>query len=351
MKHFGLDVHTKWTMLAWLDTDTGESAAPYRLDNDQLLAHLEEFARGGRIALETGSRSIFLARQLKSLDLEVLVVDAARVHPYLAARRTAKTDKNDALALAQLLAQGVLDDLAVYVPDAYIEELRNLTRTRLHFTRQATADSNSLRGLVRSAGLDLPGTLATKKTQRWLDAWEATLTLGNRRCCQKLRQSWASHQATLAALDREVAALAERDARVGLLKTLPGVGDLTALTIVAEIGDIHRFPAAKHLRSYARLTPGISQSGEHTRTGPLVKRGNRHLSRIMVLFAQHVSWWDGLPGTTLMRRYRRCRDRHGANPAKVALARDLCDIVYAMLRAGTEFDAQRLPRTRPAVTP
>lgn len=350
MKYFGLDVHTKWTTVAWTDPATGESAAPYPLATDQLLAHLDEHARGGRITFETGGCSIFLARQLKSLDLDVLVVDAARVHPFLAALRKGKNDKNDARGLSELLSQGILEAMAVYVPAAYIEDLRNLTRTRLHFCRQATADSNALRALVRSAGLDFPGGLAAKKTQRWLDAWVETLPPATRECCQRLRQGWANHQATLAALDTEVKTLAERDAQAGLLKTLPGVGDLTALTIVAEIGDIRRFEAAKNLRSYARLTASLSQSGEHTHTGPLDKRGNRQLSRIMVLFAQHFSQWQGLYGTTLKGRYRRCRDKHGANPAKVALARDLCDIVYAMLREGTEFDEHRLPRTRATAT-
>jgi transposase len=238
-----------------------------------------------------------------------------------------------------------VDTLAVYVPDENTEELRNLTRTRLHFSGQATATSNTLRSLVRSQGLDLPGVMSTKRTQHWLDEWEPTLSEHNRLVVQELRQAWAEAQARLKRLEVPLKAIARRDARVTRLMTLPGVAELTAVTLVAEIGDIARFPAAKHLRSYARLVPQISQSGERTYTGPLVKRGNRHLSRALVLWAQHVSWWQGLYGTTLKQRYRRCRDKHGANPAKVALARDLCDIVYAMLREGTEFDASRLPRT------
>jgi transposase len=344
VKHIGLDVHTKWTVVAWVDPASGESAVPYRLDNADLPGHLAELGRGGRIALETGSRSIFLARHLKSLELEVLVVDAARLQPYLAARRTAKTDKNDALSLAQLLAAGELDALAVYVPDAYTEELRNLTRTRLHFSQQATATNNALRSLVRSLGEDFPGTLAGRATQRWLDAWEPTLSERNRLVVQELRQAWAEHQARLRRLDRELKAIARQEVRVQRLQTLPGVAELTAVTVVAEIGDIARFPAAKHLRSYAKLAPSVQQSGERSHTGPLVKRGNRHLSRIMVLLAQHFSWMRGLQGTTLKRRYWRCRDKHGPNSAKVALARDLCDIIFAMLREGTEFDASRLPR-------
>ena len=347
MKHVGLDVHTKWTVLAWVDPETGEVAEPYRLDNTEVLAQVVELARGGRVALETGSRSIFLARQLKSLDLEVLIVNAARLQPYLAARRTAKTDRNDAYSIAQLLASGELDDLAVYLPDEYTEELRNLTRTRLHFSEQATATSNTLRSLVRSQGQDLPGVLSTKKTQRWLDAWEPTLSDHNRLAVQELRQAWADTRARLKRLDQPLKEIARQDARVARLMTLPGVGELIAVTLVAEIGEIKRFAAPGNLRSYARLVPQVQQSGECTHTGPLVKRGNRHLSRALVLWAQHFSWWQGLYGTTLKRRYRRCRDKHGANPAKVALARDLCDILYAMLREGTEFDESRLPRTGP----
>ena len=343
MKQIGLDVHNQWTVVAWVDNQTGEIAAPYRMDHTQLVAHLAELARGGRVALETGSRSIFLARQLKALDLEVLVVDAARLQPYLAARRTAKTDKNDALSLAQLLASGELEALAVYIPDEYTEELRNLTRTRLVLSQQATKLSNTLRAQVRSHGLDFPGALTSRKTQRWLDHWEATLSEINRLACQQVRQTWAQVREHLKTLDKAIQAIAAQDPRVQQLKTVPGAGDLIAVTVVAEIGEIGRFASAKHLRSYAKLVPQVQQSGDRSYTGPLVKRGNRHLSRVMVLLAQHFSWWRGLFATKLKRRYRRCRDRHGANPAKIALARELCDILYAMLREGTTFDASRLP--------
>jgi len=194
MKHIGLDVHTNWTTVAYLDTETGEVDEVHKLPNDQLLAYLVALAQPSRVALETGSRSIFLARQLRAVGLETLVVDAAAVKPYLEARRTAKTDKHDARSLSELLAAGELDRFAVYIPDQYIEGLRQLTRTRLAFTETATRYSNTLVALVRGEGEDLPGKLVSKHTQRWLDEFESRLTDAKRLCCQQLRAAWREAQ-------------------------------------------------------------------------------------------------------------------------------------------------------------
>jgi transposase len=342
MKHIGLDVHTNWTTVAYLDTETGEVDEVHKLPNDQLLAYLVALAQPSRVALETGSRSIFLARQLRAVGLETLVVDAAAVKPYLEARRTAKTDKHDARSLSELLAAGELDRFAVYIPDQYIEGLRQLTRTRLAFTETATRYSNTLVALVRGEGEDLPGKLVSKHTQRWLDEFESRLTDAKRLCCQQLRAAWREAQEHEAELDKALKQIAREDARVKLLKTLPGVGDLSAVTVVAEIGDPARFAGAKQVRSYAKLVPQVSQSGNRCYTGPLVRTGNRYLCRIMVLIAEHFKRKEVLTCTALKQSYYRCRAKHGANPARIHLARELGDIVFAMLRDGTEFDASRL---------
>lgn len=95
------------------------------------------------------------------------------------------------------------------------------------------------------------------------------------------------------------------------------------------------------MRSYAGLAPSIWQSGERCFLGKLTK-GNRYLKYALVLLAQHVAWSRHFADTRIKRAYCRVLHKHGPNPAKVALARHLCDVIFAMLRDEKDFAPELL---------
>jgi transposase len=152
----------------------------------------------------------------------------------------------------------------------------------------------------------------------------------------------ADDVAQVRALQVVLRELGEGHETVRRLRTLCGCGVILAVAIAAEIGDVRRFAAARDLRGYSGLVPRVSQSGERTHIGPLVRRGNPYLRHALILVAQHFARSKCLAGTRLRSFYGRQLGRHGANPAKVALGRKLCDVIFAMLRNGTDFDLQRL---------
>jgi len=117
---------------------------------------------------------------------------------------------------------------------------------------------------------------------------------------------------------------------------------VTAATVVAEIGDIRRFGTAKALRKHAGLTPTITRSGERSTTSRLVRACNKHLKQALILIAQSFARSVQTDGTSLEKTYYRCFFRHGPNPAKVALARQLCDVLFAMPRGGTDSQPECL---------
>jgi transposase len=296
-----------------------------------------------RVAMETGSSGAILARELKSLGMDVIVVDAFKAHRVMEAISTAKTDKVDAKTLAELLAKGVLDTLAVWVPDQATHELRVISRTYEQLLRHSTQIRNEIRGIIRREGKRCSAReLTSQGAQRWLDDFEAQLPPAIRVSLRVLRSMLAAITQELEVLRAELREIAAEHPLVQLLMTIPGCGALLGTAIAAEVGSVSRFPDSKRLRSYAGITPKVVQSGEQMRIGQIRKHGNSHLRRALVLLAQHISWSHELDDTTLKRSYYKVLRKHGPNPGKVHLARRLCDIIFVMLRDKATFDRERL---------
>jgi transposase len=341
----GLDVHQRRTSLALLDTETG-LMEDQQVPSEELVEHLAQMIPAGtpcRVVLETGSGSALLARRLAAQGLEAVVVDAFKAHRHAEGLPgSAKTDRLDARALALLAASGP-ERQAVWVPEETLEDLRALTRVHRQLTEQGTRLRNQIRGLLRHDGLRCPFTdLMGRRAQQWLEEAAGRLSAAKACALRQLRLAMADNLARRRELSGALRQMAHECEAVQRLMTLPGCGLLLATALVAEIGDLERFPSARNLRSYSGLVPTVHQSGERRHTGPLVTRGNRFLRRALVLLAQHVACSKALRGTALTRTYYRHLHRHGPNPAKVALARKLCDILFAMWRDRTDFDLQRM---------
>lgn len=357
MRHIGLDVHTDKTMVAWVDDDTGETAArPFEVPTGKVAAVLAAMPGPKRAAMEVSGVALFLARQLKSLEIEVLVVDAFASSRLLEAKHHAKTDRLDAQSLMECLVAGQLDHLTVWVADEQTQLLRNLTRTREDLLECTNSLRCQIRALLAREGETCPpGNLLGKRLSRRLDEIETRLVAETARCLHEYRTTLQAAREAMRRLEATMRESTRGHAAVQRMKTLFGCSTLTAVTLVAEIGDITRFADARHLRSYAGVTPTVRQSGNRSVTGPLTKRGNPHLRRILVLLAQQFTRYLNGHDCPMARRYRRCKGRRGPNPAKIVVARDLCDLIFAMWRDEQDFDPARLgvvpPGQAPAAAP
>ena len=151
----------------------------------------------------------------------------------------------------------------------------------------------------------------------------------------------------IAPLEKELAPIARADRDVALLVTIPGVGDLLALTLAAEIGDISRFPSPRKLVGYAGMAPGVNQSGDRTKTGlPLSKAGSRTLRWAAVEAAQHA-WRESNPWHQL---YSDLCTRSGSNDAKSGVARKVLTAAWHMLSLQQPFKPSR-PRGGTSTAP
>jgi len=127
-------------------------------------------------------------------------------------------------------------------------------------------------------------------------------------------------------VDEQIKQMADDDPVAVELMEQPGKGPLTTMGMLAEIGDIGRFPSAKQLISYAGLAPSVRQSGEKSHTGRLPLRCNKHLRYWAVTCAQSATRSN--KPSRAKEVYQRVKHRHGPNAAKIAAAREILKDVY-----------------------
>lgn len=276
-----------------------------------------------------------------------------------------KTDMTDAEWLADVAAHGMVR--ASFVPPPEIRGLRELTRYRKTQIRARGQEIQRLERLFQDAGIKLTSVASTvwSKSSRamteMLIAGEADpvvlaeLAKGKLRSkipalTEAMENRWVAHHGALAAqildhiefldttIDTLTGEIVERlvpfQAAVELLKTIPGVSDLTAQTIIAEIGvDMSRFPTAAHLAAWAGVAPASHESAGKRRPAG-TRRGSRHLRVALIEAARGAA---RSKDTFLAARYSRIAHRRGPNRAAVAVAHTILVSVHHMLATGETY--------------
>jgi transposase len=276
-----------------------------------------------------------------------------------------KTDVNDATWIADLLAHGLIR--SSFVPPPEIQELRDLTRTRKQLVREVAQHNLRIQKTLEDANLKLGSVLSDilgKSGRAMLQAIIAgesdperlaDLAFGNakrRRAAlvESLRGRIRAHHRELLRIHLNLIeslqqAMADIDARVGkalapiqksarLLTTMPGVNEVTAQVMVAEIGvDMARFPSAGHLVSWAGLCPKSDESAGKRRSTRL-RQGAPWLKTTLVTVA-----WGAVrtKNSYLQAQFYRLRARRGAKKAIVAVAASMLTAAYHMLKNGVEY--------------
>jgi transposase len=251
------------------------------------------------------------------------------------AKAKVKTDKVDAAVLAHLLRLGYLPE--VWQPDPATRDLREWTARRSRIIGQRTTVINRLRSTLAQRLLDCPYLITSSAAHEWIAAQD--LDADARWLLDSDLRLVAALQGELAAMNKLMAKRSYVDPRVKLLMTLPGVGQDTAQSLLAAIGDISRFPNADALASYLGLVPSTRQSASHCYHGPITKQG-RCQTRCMLVQAAHAV--RAHPGP-LGYFFRRLKKRKPHNVATVAVAHKLALLAWHVLTQGQPY-RYALPR-------
>jgi transposase len=268
MVYVGMDVHRRRTQVAIMKED-GTEIVNRNVANDpaELSPLVGTLEPGTPVVFEAAYGWGWLAELLDDWDLEPHLAHAKNCKAIASARL--KNDKVDARTLAHLLRSDLLPE--AWIAPREVRDLRWLLRHRASLVRSGTALKNRIHGVLADRGIRCPmDDLWTKAGRSWLTSLELPpIHQEIVRDCLDLIDGLA---VPARRLDREIRALAKPDARVEALQQIPGIGRLTAMTLVAEIGDIARFPTSRKLCAWAGLTPTVRNFDRTVRHGHISKQ-------------------------------------------------------------------------------
>jgi transposase len=321
-----LDVHKHYVMVGAVDGRQTMVLPPLRVPLGEFPTWAQEHLGAmDAVVLEATANAWHLYDLLTPLVAAVTVAHAGVIK--LIAQARVKTDRRDTLHLARLLAARMIP--AVWVPPVEVRELRGLVSHRRRLVAQRTQARNRLHGVLHRHQIVPPDGTLFSRAQR---AWWASLSLS---AAERLRV-----RQDLAVLDTLDGLIAEVEAELGRLSTtapwaehvpylvqLSGIGVLAAMTLLAGIGDIARFPTAKNLVGYAGLGAGVHDTGQTHQGGRITKQGRRELRGCMTEAAwvavERHSHWKAV--------FARLSARMSAQKAIVAIARKLLVVVWHVL--------------------
>jgi transposase len=279
------------------------------------------------ICFEASSGYVFLFGKLQAIARRVVVAHPGKLR--LIFRSSRKNDRVDAEKLAKLL---FLDEVPpVHVPSVEVRSWRSMIEHRRKLVAEGTRIKNTIRGLLRSQGVESPRSLWSDRGLGWLASVQLATELDN---LQRdiLRERLLMLRRMVKRVEGVLDRMASQHPGVVLLRTIPGVGPRIAEAVVAYIDEPHRFHRIKAIGSYFGLVPRQDASGASNRLGHITRERPSIVRCLLVQAA-----WIGIRRCPRIREiYDRIMrgDKDRKKIAVVATAHHLLRAMLAMLQTG-----------------
>lgn len=325
-RYIAVDLHRAYVVVGGVNIRQEVVLPPRRIELDAwprwARAHLR---KTDALVVESTSNAWDFYDQVAPLVGRAVVANPRLVKLIASAR--VKTDKVDTLALARLLAANLIPE--VWVPPLAVREARGLLSHRRHLGKTRTMATNRLQSVLQRHNLPGPASGPFSAANR---AWWETLNVSPTEAL-RVRQdldSLAHLNQQIAELEEEVYRLSTTEPwaeQIPFVMQLPGFSVLLAMTILAAIGDISRFPHPKQLVGYSGLGASIHSSGQTHRSGHITKTGRRELRWALV----EAAWSAVRYSPHWQTEFRRLSKRMPDNVAIVAIARKLLVAIWHLL--------------------
>jgi transposase len=280
-----------------------------------------------RVAYEAGPCGFWLYDRLIADGIDTIVVPPSLV-PTESGNRV-KTDKRDSRKLARLLESNMLKSIHVFTEEERAQ--RELVRTRCQLVEHQCDVARQIKSKLLFYGIRAPfsGGKWTKRYLTWLKGSifkEEIL----KKSFKRLLELYEYLNIQIKEISKEVVSLSKSEKylkRVELLRSVPGIGILSAMEILVELQEVERFKSARQIASYIGLTPSEYSTGQHIRQGGITRCGNKRVRTVLV----ESSWILIGKDPFMQMKYRRLKNAKGGKRAIIAIARNLIIRLRKML--------------------
>jgi transposase len=323
----GLDQHRAQITAEWLDTSTGEigRARVTPAHRAGVRRFVERFrGRELEVALEATTGWRFVVEELRRVGASVHLAEPAETAARRASKKRAKNDRADARHLRELLMAGRLPES--WIPPDHILDLRARVRLRHTLVDQRGEWQQRIQAVLYHHGCPQRRNLMTGEGRAWLAAQRLPVTAREQVTVALSVIDGLDRQ--LDPLDKELRAWARRQPGCRALMGQFGIGPVTAVTILAELGDARRFSSSREAVRYAGMDITVHQSDQRRAPGHLSRQGPPALRWALFEAAQSAA----RAGSPDHDYYRQAAERLGANRACLSVARKLLKRGYHTLR-------------------
>ena len=330
MYYTGIDLHKKTSFITTIDAH-GKIVTRANVDNseDAILAYFANLGDETKIVIESMGSWFWLYDLLSGNRFDVVISNPAKTKAIASAK--IKNDKVDSHMLAQLLRADLIS--TVYVSSLEARKLKELLRHRSRLVRDATRMKNRIHMLLMKNNFQSPfSDLFGVKGLMYLE--EIELPDYHRQQVETYLLLYQRLQEQIEPLTKRVQSLAKQNHIAQLLMTIPGIGPITAMFIVAEVDDISRFASYRHLASYAGLVPSLDASAGKQRKGRITKQGSVYLRTALVEAAQAAARMNNC---RLNIFFRRRIVKSGYQKAIVATAHKMLQYAFFVMRNQTPY--------------
>lgn len=340
--YIGIDCHKK----SWKVTILGEKYEHKTMSQNPDAILLSDYLHrnfpGGtyHAVYEAGFSGFKSCRILNELGVKCDLIHPADV-PTNQKEKLQKTDKADSRKLARMLRSNEFQP--IHIPDQKLEADRALIRQRFRIMKDVCRTKNRVKSLLYQFGIDIPENYTASQTRHWSKLyinWLREVEVVN----ESLRQTIDNYirigeylRKELLLANRQIRELSQTKAyknNYDLLLSLPGVGLITAMIFLVQLGDIDRFKRLDELCNYVGLVPRMHGSGEKMLTGKITHRGRKEL-KIMLIEAS----WDAIRlDPALMLKFNELSKRMKKNKAIIRIARKLLSRMRYVLQQQEKYE-------------
>ncbi|KOH44905.1 IS110 family RNA-guided transposase [Sunxiuqinia dokdonensis] len=338
--YVGIDVHLKnWVVTVMLDHLTYKtfSQNPCAVD---LANYLKRNFPGGTYysAYEAGFCGFSAHRELEAHGITNIVLNPADI-PTTDKERKQKEDRRDSRKIAKSLCNG--ETIGIYVPSESAIAVRDFVRYRRTLVKEITRNKCRVKSLLYFHGINIPLEMdsASKywsaKFTQWLrelsfhSPYSGELLVHSIDITEQLRSKLLKVTQQL----RGILKTSPYSAKLKLLTSVPGIGKITAITLLSEIEDINRFKNLDKLCSYVGLIPTMSSSGERDSTGSITSRSNNILRSMLI----ESAWVAIKHDPSLALAFNNLSKRMKKNEAIVRIAKKLLSRIQYVLKNDKEY--------------